>query len=309
MWLLNTEPPPEYSATFQELVSLDPDDPLNGGRARTRRGARQPKPPATPSPMKLDAELAAEDILRQIGAPADPVAKRTAIYNLQREILTGYFNPDYWFQCELIEEDYLADEPESATDDNPRPYGYRVDENLPTKPTYHSGLADSGPASYRGFLTGNYFHDNKLVWARRLYKLINPYPSGRLTTTFHVYQGSLDIDTDARGSRPMCSVIMKFLLLNEADNGMIYANPPTDTPVSFYWRFKPPLGGAPYYHVTQPVRLMSSVADDRNVATEGEINRLLVLSAPRPMFGYGQNNCSEVDTVLTGSQTIYQLNP
>jgi len=309
MWLFDTNPPPDQAQAFGELVSPDPQAPMTGGRARTRRGARQKKPPQQPSEAKIQAQLTASLIVFRLGRPDSLPDERALKYAIEREILTGYFNTDYFLECELLDTTYLSDEPDSVPDPAPRPYGYRIAGNLPTVPTYHNGLTAAGPSRYQGFLTGEYFHDHLLVWSRRLFNLPTLSPDGRIEPAWHKFEGQLTINTDARGSRPMCSVLMKFRLTNQGENPLQYDDSPTFEPLSFYWRFKPPLGTAPYYHVTQPVRLINNAGDQRNLATAGPINRLLVLAAPRPMLGYGQNNCSSIDTALTGDSKIYQLDP
>jgi len=307
MWLFNTDPPPGMEADFYEVASLDPQDPVTGGRARTRRGARKPRPPQVPSRIMIAATRAAEIILYRLGRPELAANYNQTLYAIKRELLAGILNPDYWIECNLLDESYLEDEPESVPDPNPRPYAYRVGWNLPTLSTFHTGLNGTAPARYQGFLTGEYFHDVHLTWSRRLYEIPRPFAIGALEPLWHTYIGSQQIDTDERGSRPMTSVIMKFFLTRQDAHPLQIDTPPTDAPLSFYWRYRPPASAATYYHATNPVRLMSDASDERHFLTAQPVNRCVILTAPRPMYGYGQNNCSTIDVSLTGEQKLYQL--
>lgn len=309
MIVTDVDIPPELEAAVSDILSLDPTGADGTARARTRRAARESRTRQRQRASLLALKSAAEEIARRLELTPGSSAWKNTVYENLRELLQGIFNPKYWLDCVQIAEHFLSTSPTYGPDPSPKPYSYRTEDNLPTLATYAAGSISAGPASYTGLLEAGYFHDSSLTWSRHVFQLLEPFSAGEPTPLIARLAGTLAVDADTRGSRPMLSVLIKTLLAPSGHSIETTNQSVTDAADSFYWRYHPPAAAAPYYHASQDVRIIHPVNGPKHFVTAGDAERATILAAPRPMFGYGQNNNETVETELIATPELWQLSP
>jgi uncharacterized membrane protein len=305
--LTDQDVPPEFAALYAELVATNAAPPGATTTARTRRKARRPKPQRAVRDQLYDVIDACDQLADRLHYEPGSRERSDFRYAQTREILSGYFNPDYWATQASTSEIILASAPTSINDPNPPPYSYRRADNLPTRPTFPAGVPAAGNPRYTGATAAGRFADAELVWTRTLYTLDFPISSKSSEPVFFQLAASMVIDTDTRGSRPMCSFLLARTFAPAASLDPNDPTPPTQTPLSFYWRYKPPLGAAPYYHVAQDRALIYRLYPRAAELAAAPLRQLALVLAPRPMFGRAFNNNFSVAVEMVLTKKLVQL--
>lgn len=301
--------PADWQILFTQLVSLFPGAPGAKRKATTRRQARLPRKIKKKRKNYYELKDVAGLIATREGLPTYSVEWATRRQQLLREMLSGYFDPNTFTECNLDSEIWLQNNPVSNPDPNPGPYPYRDQANLPTIPIYDNGAPAVSPALYSGETIGGYFYDVALRWVRKTYSLKVPYVAGSFEPVIVRIDATIDIDADQRGSRPMMSFIMRAFGCAPGSPFIGTIIPPTDKPWSWYWRYKLPKTTAPFFHTVEARNIVASLHGRSREDEVGTINKFVLLLAPRPMFGHGNNNNTQVATSAVFDVKIYQHKP
>lgn len=319
MKITNRAVPPELQQLADSLISETKAGQGMGTQARTRRGSRLSPNLKSKTTDYSDITAAVEELIIRQGTPPGSADFNAKVRAEIKEIEAGNWNPAYWMACEILSTDYLGNVPASAADPAPPPYGYRDAANMPTLPTYGAGAPDIAPARYTGARSGSLFLDTLLVWQRTIYKLAEPIKQDKKEPAIISYDGTLTVATDKRGSRPMLSIIMRLFLTDQTGGALgSTANPTDGVPpsapatvkgcLSLYWRYILPSTSAPFFNTTRLRRIVRNLAKSATIDAAGDMDRAVIITAPRPMFGRGFNNNNTVNTTLAGSPEIYQIN-
>lgn len=319
MKITNQAVPPELDTLYKTLVSTNTTGPGAGTQARTRTGA-------TISPAKKrkpddtnNIRPAVEKLIAYLHTRQNPPPYIPTVYEEIENIANGIFNPDFWVKCEEISNKFYKSTPTNAFDPNPPPYAYRDEFNLPTRPTYTTGIFDASPARYAGQTTAGFFYDSYLVWQTTLFILKNPISNDTDEPAILFWNPTITINTDHRGSRPMLSVLMRSWIervgspeLTTLDTPTYKTYPPgqqkTRQVKSLYWRYVVPVTAPPFFSLSQPRRIIQNLLKAASIGTEQDMQRARVVSAPRPVFGRGFNNNTTIQTSVTNKPRIYQIN-
>ena len=309
MRIANQAIPPEYAQLLALIQSKNRNAHGGSAIARTRRRARRPISARQVRDQLFHIIDACHTLADRLDYPADSRARREFIYAQTQAILRGELLEPYWISQPLATSAILTSTATSVDDLSPPPYAYRVEWNLPTRPTYPPGALGSGPPSYAGSTAAGRFADERTTWSREIYTLGSPLEDRDTEPTFLQLASTIVIDTDARGSRPMCSILIQRTF---APAGTLIADTPAwpfRNALSMYWRYRVPFGVAPYYHVAHDRAILIRLYPIKAQLAHVPLGEIAISIAPRPMLGRGFNNNTSVQTSLTNTTRIVQINP
>lgn len=227
-------------------------------------------------------------------------------------------NGDFWEHASLVSVDYLHSTPIVQIDTDPPPYAYRTEFKRPSRATYGDGTATTGPARHTGNLVADIYYDTSLTWQRSIFALNEPLTGSTMANAILKFNPTMEVNTDHRGSRPMLSYIVRCYLTDETGA----ANPPVTSPtediavsgpgvgrgsISKYWRYVMPMTAAPFFHTTQQMKMTAQLSNIARIEDAASLSHAIVITAPRPMFGRGFNNNTTVETILSGTPEIWQI--
>ncbi len=310
--------PPELATLYASLISTTSTGAQAGTRATTRRGAMISPNKKQNRAVYNDITAAVEILIERLGNYKTPEEFRAKVRAEMGAINNGEWNPAYWIKCKVLTTNYLGNIPASVADNNPPPYAYRDPANMPTRTTYGAGSTDTAPARYTGQTLGGLFCDTLLVWCRTTYRLEEAIGQDKKNPAIISYGGTLTVEGDMRGSRPMLSLILRCYLTDEAGAALTTtANPADGVPPSapptargcnsIYWRYILPATTAPFFNTIKLRKILRNLAAIASIETSGDMTRAVIMSAPRPMFGRGFNNNTAINSSLTGAPNIYQI--
>lgn len=305
--LIDPDVPPEFEAAMKDIMTSLPSGPGDPVIARTRRKARLPLSKYT-ARRQLEAIRSACEILAdRLDMPAGTDERRAFVYAQCRLILTGTFDPAYWTPQYRQSQVVISSTPTSADDPDPPPYSYRTIDNLPSRPTYAPGALDAGQPRYTGWTTGERFDDKLLAWQRAVYDLDNELNDRDSEPTFYKLAGLLQMDSDARGSRGMASIMAQREFappgsLPDFDSAVPLANA-----LSFYWRYRPPKGVAPYYSFSLPRNIIARLYPSDAALAGAPLSDLAMSVWPRALMGREFNNNTLVTTSLSNTENVFQI--
>lgn len=219
----------------------------------------------------------------------------------------GYFDPEYWEQCDLVKDDTLMNVPTSSAFTGIRNYAYPDPLNSPTKATYGDGTLTSGYAGYSGSTLSGFFYDNLLKWQRLIYDMKTPLVRGDGEPVFAKITGSVHASANVRPSRAMVSAIIKRSFTSATSPNRETVAPPTTKPISALYRYKTPRGVAPYFNLTNQLRLIYYLRSTKFEEAGVDLESATVLIAPMPMMGKRYNNNTQVDSTLTVAVELWQV--
>lgn len=296
------------STPDQSLVGVAPTSKTVKTPLTKKRKTRKLKNP-TDHPRTADQWLqqAARILTERRIAKGENINPDDAYTRSLLELRTGYFNPRHWRACDVTGTDHLSNVPTSGPDPKHRSYAYPDPANVRTLATYADGAPDSGPPRYNGNSAAGEFRDHLLVWSRTRYDLINDITPGTPEPTFIEISGRIRAFASRRGSRPMLSYICKTWLTADGSSLLDTVAPPTVKPWSFYYRYKVPDTPPPYYASEDIKHAIRTMCQPAHMEPAGPLKKAVVLLAPRPMYGRGFNNNTDVTTQLFADARIWQI--
>lgn len=218
---------------------------------------------------------------------------------LANGMLAGNFDPDYFYELPLTQAQNRVAYINSSDRSPLLPYGYPLASNTQSVSTYGSVFADKDALYYHGQTEGNRFNDKNLSYYCGFYAL-NPFITNALSGDIYVViDATINVTTDQRGSRPMMSLILDSSRCGGQSLELMGMTPPDRSSKSLYWNYEIPPSSPPYFSITFDRFIVTKLNKfPPDIAQPG--NDLLCLKlANRPMFGYGFNNCTQVDSNLT----------
>lgn len=300
-------PPALLAATFWRLVSAGSAGGAAAGTARTRRGARyrKPKSRALPSSRAIWAMCKQWAIAHaELNAlPIDPAFARARY----REAMDRTYPSRWWYRLAPVALAYWTSTPTSTERLDPPPYAYRDANNRPSTPTYPPAVPGAAPARAGGATVAQVWADGPWTWAA--YDYLIPVADMPADPSHAVIDASytISVSSDARGSRPLFSLVARLAQGVPSDPQMDASIPPVAGVYSLYTRYRIPASPAPYYnalkqdtlHTARAISTLPPVADDPP--------RLRLSLGPRPPFGIGYNNNTTATQTLTipAAPTIY----
>lgn len=288
-------------------------------RATKRRGSgRQRKKAVEPYPENAFLD-AATYIERKISPDSTERELMPIIRKRVRDMKAGIFDPLWWTDAQLISTEYLSCSPSSVPDPNPPPYDFRTSANLPTIPTYTDGTPGATGMAYNGSKHGSYFQDDDLSWGRFVYSLKENATKIGEIYAFAIIDPTMTIQASHRASRPMLSIITSACITDSTDAVQNTTAPVTEgiapsAPTqsrkaqSHYWRYKIPRTTPPYFNTVKPRKIVRDLVKSSSLQLTSTNARLVLLLAPRPMFGRGFNNNNTVSSTLAADlRIVYML--
>ena len=309
MWITDQSVPPEYADQMAAILSTLPSAPGVPGQARTRRAARMSANTYTVRTAFAALADAVAYLADKLQYPPRSQPRRGFEYARLRELLTGEVNPDYWQQLPAPVRRIFTSTPSSIPDPDPPPYAYRDPANLPTIPTYPDGTLTTGTPLYSGSTSAGYFNDDNLTWSRSTYNLITPIDDDDRAPVIARVTADLDISTDARASRPMLSLLTRSEFGPAASIDPDDPTPPLAEPSSYYWRYEIPPSSAPYFALDYQRQVLARLIPSAAELALAPLQQCALAVAPRPMFGRGFNNCTQVDITLEDALELWQPRP
>lgn len=301
--------PGELRARYDELISPTDRKLTVQTKVRTRKAVKKTKTKRQRTNVTRGAIYArtVQGLAYSFGRTDDTPENRAWRADRLAELLAGVVNLDYWKYVYPTDKAAFACYPTYYNDPNPKPYQYRTPDNLPTIAVYSAGDLASyydedeeetivPPLNYAGSTEAGRFKDDALVW--HVYSFATPIPAGPPDQYPILISPTLNITAtcDRRGSRPMFSYIWKFHALDAEPAVTEYSAHPLAGWKQAYYRYKPPLGVAPYYY-------SSKARHDLIVPFRGNEQTLktwyLLRLSLRPMRGQGFNNNTQVGTTAT----------
>ena len=307
MRITDQDVPPELVELYDDLISTTGTGPDAGSVARTRRGARLPQGGSTPSENSAALAAAVEALIKKWAKRISPYAIPGFRARRLDELKQGFFNPEYWTACGISSETHYTSTPTSVPDPDPPPYDYRTTSNLPTLPTYPDGEAGAGPCGVFGATSGDYFEDQGWSWKRVNFELLREIENIADEPALLQISATFTINTDARGSRPMLSMLIKPNLCNTGDAILTDATPPIVGARSLYWRYRIPETDPPYFDLQQDRQAIMVLGPSAIGTATPPVAMASVAAGPRPMFGRGFNNCTEVDIAADITPQLYMV--
>lgn len=306
MKILGLSVPPDLEELFDRLITSHLVPPTGDGTAQTSKLARLPQGTKKKTPQAK----AVDDIVASLAEFIHSMTGKKQSDDWQREraseLNAGFINPRWWSPCELVTSDIFESLPINSPDLDPKPYDYPDPSNLPSRPYYPDGSPASGSPRYQGALVAGYFEDQYWSWRRTVWLSYIITGEWKLSPIFAIIQGSVKGNGNARGSRPMLSLICKMQISYAGDP------PPTSTVAprfknkSHYWRYELPETVAPFWHVTKERFILNP---PKRSHTIGVGDTITLNTGVRPMYGRGFNNNTAVESEWTGSETMMQPNP
>lgn len=300
--------PPELRLTYDKLVSKAIKAEVDATLVRTRQAAKKTKT-ARQRSTKQRSKIFARTIdalCRSHGI--DPGHFSSAAFKAARmaELLNDAPSLTYWRSVDYIAQNYQTSTATSVPDPDPDPYIYRTQDNLPTIPTYGQGATAAAPLAYHGHTASGYFADDDITWLDRVFMLNEPLPPYDDAPLLMAVTTDFDVTTDRRASRTMFSLIYKCDYSTVEPDIDADPSPPLTKPRSIYYRYKPPLGSAPYYHAT--LRRLSTIVLPRPASAAGA-NFVRIRLAVRPLNGHANNNSTQVAITATVTLRLYAALP
>lgn len=305
MKIIGQNIPPELQQMYKRLIKTNQPD--ESGTARAQTSVNVAKKSIIKYKHKNSLESiakAAYDQALKIGAVRQ---NRQFVSEELERLKNGIFSPDYWQPCELISTAYLESQPTSTEDLDPPPYAFRDPLKRPSIPTYPAGTPSQAPTSTTGQITGEIWRDGLWVWKKTVLSVFNPEDENyQLPIILHSV-GQIEVQTEQHPSRPMFSIVFKAWLSDKDNSISDTTEPPTPPNTSVYYRFQPPPSADLPYSATEDINTIQMLNTERSTITQGDIQKVTLLTAPRPMMGHDYNNNSTVSTMYTAEQTVYQL--
>jgi hypothetical protein len=307
MKIFGLDVPLELQSLFYNLVSVPATGASAGTTAYTKRSVSL-STKKTRNPVDK-WQWVAEQVYEQIKG-LEGIDTGPGFISEERDRLKdGIYNAIYWLTASKQSEEFLTNTPANVEDTSPPPYSYRDPNYLPATTTYGDGTPASAPMKTSGALVGTQWQDGAWTWRKSIFIITTNDQLPAELPLIWISKGTIQADASTRGSRPMLSIIMKAWLSDLGNTISDTLQPPTGNKSSIYWLYDLPDEVPPYYHASAPISQHKILNGTAKLITGGPVQKLTVLTAPRPMFGRGFNNNNSVQTSYTDTETVMQLNP
>lgn len=298
--------PNEYNQRYNDLISRTNKNLVVDTTQRTRKKAKKPKTAKSkPKPTKRDLyRYVIRSLALYFGKDGDSPEEIAWQNDRMNELLAKSPSATWWRTVTPQQTQYFTSHPQSAADLDPPAYAYRTPDNLPSLMSYGMGDPSSAPLAATGSLKNGYFSDDALTWAAFKFKL--PEPAGYSIEYPLLVRVSLAIRAicDKRGSRPMFSYRFRITPCADEPDLANWNVPPLTASLTGYYRYKPPLGVAPYYDAS--LTRLDYIVPFRDEIAYNK-TWFVVEVSPRAMMGHGNNNNAAV--AITATPNIRMLTP
>jgi probable HAF family extracellular repeat protein len=309
MKILGLNVPPELALEWAKLMGVNLPKPDGTQVLRIKPTGATLKQAASNNLLNMDIDKAAAAAadLQQLDNTTG--GREAFIYAEKQRLQNGIFAPEYWYECKVLSSDHYRSDNAPTPNNNPRPYAYRVPENLPTLTTYGTGVLDAAPSRSSGHTVAGYWQDDFWVWQRDIFELPDTRSKESLPMIFWSLSTSISATANMRGSRPMYSILMKSNIVAAASPLLTDLSAPRRPASSFYWRYVLPTAAAPYYAQSQSRKIAACLTRRAKFEAGADLSRCVLKFGVRPMLGSGFNNNTQVDTAFSGavSSKLYLL--
>lgn len=291
-------PPPPLAAAFGRLVSVGAAGGAAAGTARTRRAARYTKPKTTRSRTNAALwSLCVDMALWYAENNRLPYSVGFA-RDRYREAVARSYPSQYWTPVAATTSRPITSTPTSTLDPSPPSYAYRDPLNQPTIPAYPTGTPGGGAPAYAGATTGTEFADITWTWAAYDFPIPDTADATSLDRALLSLAYTLTVAASDRPSRPMYSLAARLRAGVEGDAWIDGTAPPIEPSSVYYTRYRPPATTPPYYTGAKTDTLHVAAQLLRDPLATDPADTVSLAIGPRPMFGRGYNNNTQVDTSL-----------
>lgn len=307
--IVDQDIPVEFAALYAEIVSANKAAQGASGSVRIRRKSTTAKPrvKAKSAYQRLMEYLtllaAAIEYKRHIKLPINWVSQRAA------EILNYDVPEAYWKPLAPLSTQTALCIPTNSEPAHQPPYGYRDSANKASHVVYPAGAEDSGISEYTGATVDGFFRDGSWKWIKQIYDSAGYDPADPLTWPLMVWDTWIDAYSDVRGSRPMLSLLVKAQVVQSGSTPHAGFPAPAKNAFHFYWRYKLPPADPPYWYVGTGRIIYVPLPISTDDYYTGLDRNLVVCSGVRPLYGHGNNNNTEVDTMVYDAPQLYQIRP
>lgn len=318
MKVIGLDVPPEHVVAFEKLVAKPKVNSHGNGTARTRRSATRSRRLPPREKLQKDILAAVKFLAERIGKEPGSQDSNDFIGDQMAKLAQGIFEVAYWRKAEVLESVFITNNPGWSIDGDPSPYAYRREDNMPTIAHYGDGTIGGSSASYGGGTVDGFFIDGHLTWNRTVYKIDRRTTKKKAEPALIYWETNVNVNADARGSKPMFSTVLRcYMTTDDGEPITTLKNPVEKIPVhaepnergctSLYWRYRIPAGDYPYWHGSIKRTMLKNLPTISTIDEGGTINRAVVCSAPRPMFGHAFNNNTGISTSVDSVPDIYQM--
>lgn len=306
MKITDQDIPAELAALYARYLTPMVATATPQATLRTRRAAKLTKTPRQRRKKDLLAIFmpAARGLAHQNWFNAADPGMLVWLKARAQELRDATINLSYWFSQNASQTQNHTITPSSVPDSAPGPYTYRDSGNLPSVMTYGTGSNTTLGLHYAGATTGGYFTDTNLRWIDCTRTLGDTADNPEIYPVLLYLDYTFTATASARGSRPMFSFLIRFMIQTNKTWTSGDQTPPTKSDRSLYYPYEPPIGSAPFYSATLQRKLVI-VPKKKHIEIDTSYARAKI--AIRPLFGRGYNNNTSVDVSATG--TLKFLSP
>lgn len=300
--------PPELAALYGSLVATNAT--AHGGvfTLRTQKAVNLIKKTARVNRLLKACYKAVDQLIaykQNAGGWTMPRGFRTsqtkAIYN-------RIFDPEYWVECAIESTQPISGTLGYEPFTGPRNYAYPDPTNQPTKTVCTGGTNTTGTPRYSGSTSAGYFYDDLLVWNRYVFDLANSFEKGDDEPLLITLSATITASASDRPSKAMLSWIVKIWTVPEGDPKTTTTLPPTEKPITNYFRYITPRGDPPFFSSAIDRRAMLDGRRPSSETPAANLKKMVMLFAPMPMMGKRYNNNTQIDTNLSAIEIkAYQI--
>lgn len=286
--------PPQLATKYKKLVATNATGPGDARMARTRRSVRATKPKA---PAQRGVELfrsAAAFVADALIADGQKINRADFIGKEMRRLLAGEFDPAYWKRCDVVQDVALESLPTSVPREFIPSYIYPDETNQPTTPTYPDGMPANDMPSYEGALIGDRFEDQRIVWERVTFDIVNDANGPAATPLFLNITGSISINASHRTCKAFRAFVYRALLCGDSSAWLDDTTAPVSGVMSVWPKVKPGETAPPYYTASQDISHVVRVDALKKWREPLTCTRAVVHVAPRALMGKWYNNNTSV---------------
>jgi hypothetical protein len=298
--------PPELQTDYDQLAVNQFD--LGGGQQalRTAKKVHRTKSPRRLRKVLRDYEEAAAYIAQLMEIRTGKQVAADFELDIVYAIRAGNFDPQYWVECEPLSDDVLSCVPTCTTYTGSRDYAYPDPTRQPSDVIFPAGTPAEGEASYTGSVSDERYNDTLLRWRRLNFDLDDYFPCDDYQPCFVKITGTISASANLRACRSFLSAWIKHWLCIDGSGRPATVEAPSTDPIWAYYRYITPRGDAPFYNLTNDVRLIYTMRSEKYEETGGDLTTLTLLVSPMPTSGHRFNNNDIVQTDFSFSVSAYQ---
>lgn len=299
--------PPQLATKYKKLVATNAAGPGDSRMARTRRSVRATKPKTNAQRGIELFRSAAAFVADALIADGWKISRNDFVGQEMRRLMAGDFTPTYWKQCDVVQDVML----ESLPTSNPREfipsYIYPDETNMPTTPTYPDGMPANDIPSYDGATIGDRFEDQRLVWERVTFDIVNDANGRNATPLMLSISGSISINASHRTCKAFRAFVFRGMLCGDASTWLDDTTAPVSGVMSVWPKVRPGDTAPPYYTASQDVSHVIRLDALRKWREPLTCTRAVVHVAPRALMGKWYNNNTSVSLRFTPTVELWRV--